>query len=133
MTRSDITLVTIDGKAPRIHSSAFVAPGCRLIGDIEIGPDISIWYNCVIRADVNRIVSLRAENDITARGILESWANMFDLKMLEDEDRVMLLPRVEYLKKLRAEAEEAKLANEIRASKADEQPRVRRASPVGAP
>jgi carbonic anhydrase/acetyltransferase-like protein (isoleucine patch superfamily) len=54
--RTDITLAAINGKAPRIHSSAFVASGCRIIGDVEIGPDVSIWYNCVIRADVNRIV-----------------------------------------------------------------------------
>jgi gamma-carbonic anhydrase len=51
-----VTLVEIHGKRPRIHSSAFIAPGCRLIGDIEIGADVSIWYNCVLRADTNRIV-----------------------------------------------------------------------------
>lgn len=54
--RPDVTLVTINGKSPRIHRTAFVAPGCRIIGDVEIGPEASIWYNCVIRADVNRIV-----------------------------------------------------------------------------
>jgi gamma-carbonic anhydrase len=54
--RTDITLITINGKSPRIHSSAFIAPGCRLIGDVEIGPDASIWYNCVLRGDMNRIV-----------------------------------------------------------------------------
>jgi carbonic anhydrase/acetyltransferase-like protein (isoleucine patch superfamily) len=32
-----------------------VAPGARLIGDVEIGPEASIWYNCVLRGDVNRI------------------------------------------------------------------------------
>lgn len=50
-----VTLVEIHGKRPRIHDSAFIAPGCRLIGDIEIGPDVSIWYNCVLRADVNHM------------------------------------------------------------------------------
>lgn len=54
--RTDITVAAIHGKAPRIHSSAFIAPGCRIIGDVEIGEDVSIWYNCVIRADVNRVV-----------------------------------------------------------------------------
>jgi carbonic anhydrase/acetyltransferase-like protein (isoleucine patch superfamily) len=54
--RHDITIASIHGKAPRIHSSAFIAPGCRIIGDVEIGPDASVWYNCVIRADVHRIV-----------------------------------------------------------------------------
>lgn len=53
---SDPMILSIHGKTPRIHDSAFVAPGCRIIGDVEIGPDASIWYNCVIRADVNRIV-----------------------------------------------------------------------------
>jgi len=56
MTRNDITIAPIDGKHPRIHSSAFIAPGCRILGDVEIGPDSSIWYNCVIRGDANRIV-----------------------------------------------------------------------------
>src|SRR3546814_6147328 len=26
--------------APRIDPSAFIAPGCRIIGDVEIGPDV---------------------------------------------------------------------------------------------
>ena len=43
------------GKRPRIDPAAFVAPGARLIGDVEIGPEASIWYNCVVRGDVNRI------------------------------------------------------------------------------
>lgn len=51
-----VSLIEIHGRKPRIHDSAFIAPGCRLIGDIEIGPDVSIWYNCVLRADVNRMV-----------------------------------------------------------------------------
>lgn len=54
--RQDITIAAIDGKAPRIHSSAFIAPGCRIVGDVEIGPDSSVWYNCVIRGDANRVV-----------------------------------------------------------------------------
>jgi carbonic anhydrase/acetyltransferase-like protein (isoleucine patch superfamily) len=48
-------LIGFGGKAPRIDATAFVAPGARLIGDIEIGPEASIWYNCVLRGDVNRI------------------------------------------------------------------------------
>ncbi len=55
-SRPDVTIVTLNGKTPRIHDSAFIAPGCRIIGDVEIGPDSSIWYNCVLRGDVNRIV-----------------------------------------------------------------------------
>ena len=42
-------------KLPKIHETAFVTPDAIVIGDVEIGEDASIWYNCVIRADVNRI------------------------------------------------------------------------------
>ncbi len=50
-----VSIISFAGKTPRIHDSAFIAPGCRLIGDVEIGPDVSIWYNCVLRGDVNHI------------------------------------------------------------------------------
>ncbi len=48
-------LISFGGKSPRIDPAAFVAPGAVLIGDIEIGAEASIWYNCVLRGDVNRI------------------------------------------------------------------------------
>lgn len=54
--RPGATIIPWQGKTPRIHDSAFIAPGCCIIGDVEIGPDASIWYNCVIRGDSNRIV-----------------------------------------------------------------------------
>jgi gamma-carbonic anhydrase len=50
-----VSIITLNGHTPRIHDSAFIAPGCRIIGDVEIGPEASIWYNCVLRADVNAI------------------------------------------------------------------------------
>ena len=49
-------IIPIHGKSPRIHDSAFIAPGTTIIGDVEIGEDSSVWYNCVLRADVSRIV-----------------------------------------------------------------------------
>ena len=55
-SRPGVRIVAMHGKAPRIHDSAFIAPGCTIIGDVEIGADSSIWYNCVLRADVGRIV-----------------------------------------------------------------------------
>lgn len=55
MNRDDVTILPFAGRAPKIHESAFIAPGCRIIGDVEVGPNVSIWYNCVIRADVNFI------------------------------------------------------------------------------
>ncbi|MFC4293950.1 gamma carbonic anhydrase family protein [Novosphingobium tardum] len=54
--RPDVSIIAIHGKSPQIHPSAFIAPGCRIIGDVTIGEEASVWYNCVIRAEVNRIV-----------------------------------------------------------------------------
>lgn len=54
--RPGVNIVPIHGKTPRIHDSAFIAPGCTIIGDVEIGAGSSVWYNCVLRADVSRIV-----------------------------------------------------------------------------
>ena len=39
------------GEWPRIAPDAFIADGCQVIGDVEIGGEASIWFNCVIRGD----------------------------------------------------------------------------------
>jgi carbonic anhydrase/acetyltransferase-like protein (isoleucine patch superfamily) len=49
-------ILPYQGKQPRIDPTAFVAPGARIVGDVVIGPQASIWYNCVLRGDINRIV-----------------------------------------------------------------------------
>ena len=43
------------GTKPKIDSSAFIAESAVIIGDVEIGAKSSIWYNCVLRGDVNFI------------------------------------------------------------------------------
>jgi carbonic anhydrase/acetyltransferase-like protein (isoleucine patch superfamily) len=40
------------GKTPQIHPTAFIASGVQIIGDVIIGEHASIWYNCVLRADL---------------------------------------------------------------------------------
>lgn len=54
--RPGVMILPFHGKVPKIDDSAFIAPGTQIIGDVEIGPDSSVWYNCVLRGDVNRIV-----------------------------------------------------------------------------
>lgn len=39
------------GAIPQIDDSVFLAPGAAVIGDVTIGPESSVWYNCVIRGD----------------------------------------------------------------------------------
>ena len=40
---------------PKIDQTVLVANGAYIIGDVEIGKDSSIWFNVVIRGDVNYI------------------------------------------------------------------------------
>lgn len=48
-------LISFAGKSPVIDDDAFVASGTRIIGNVEVGAGSSIWYNCVLRGDVNSI------------------------------------------------------------------------------
>lgn len=49
------TILTYEGITPAIDPSAFIAPGARVIGDVHIGAESSLWYNVVVRGDVNHI------------------------------------------------------------------------------
>lgn len=42
-------------KEPKIHRTAFVAEGARIIGDVTLKKESSVWYNSVLRADINKI------------------------------------------------------------------------------
>src|SRR5687768_9321067 len=42
-------------KEPKLDPSVFVAPGAQIFGDVEIGRDANIWFNAVMRGDVNYI------------------------------------------------------------------------------
>jgi carbonic anhydrase/acetyltransferase-like protein (isoleucine patch superfamily) len=44
-------IIEYRGKRPKIDNSAFVAPNAVLIGDVEIGPQSSIWFGAVLRGD----------------------------------------------------------------------------------
>jgi carbonic anhydrase/acetyltransferase-like protein (isoleucine patch superfamily) len=44
-------LISFQGKRPRVHPSAFIAPTAVLIGDVEVGEEASVWFGAVLRAD----------------------------------------------------------------------------------
>ena len=43
------------GILPKIHESVYIREGAQIIGDVEIGAHSSVWFNAVIRGDVNYI------------------------------------------------------------------------------
>jgi len=48
-------ILPYNGILPRIHPSVFIADGAVIIGDVEIGADSNVWFNCVLRGDVHEI------------------------------------------------------------------------------
>jgi carbonic anhydrase/acetyltransferase-like protein (isoleucine patch superfamily) len=48
-------LLPFRGVSPNVHPSVFLAEGARIIGDVEIGEDSSVWFNSVLRGDVHFI------------------------------------------------------------------------------
>lgn len=55
-------LFSFEGKHPRVHPSAFIAPTAVIVGDVTIGERASVWYNAVVRADFQPIVVHRGAN-----------------------------------------------------------------------
>jgi carbonic anhydrase/acetyltransferase-like protein (isoleucine patch superfamily) len=55
MPKTESHILSYHGIMPKIDPHAFVAPGAVIIGDVEIGPESSIWFGCVLRGDVNQI------------------------------------------------------------------------------
>src|SRR5512144_106099 len=55
-------LFSFEGKSPRVHPTAFIAPTANLIGDVTVEENASVWYNTVLRADFNPIVVRRGAN-----------------------------------------------------------------------
>lgn len=43
------------GTRPTLGARVFVAPGAVVVGDVALGEDTSVWYQCVVRGDVNRV------------------------------------------------------------------------------
>ncbi len=43
------------GIRPTLHGSVYIAPGSHVIGDVQIAEGASLWFNCVVRGDVNSI------------------------------------------------------------------------------
>ncbi len=52
----DMALVkAVRGFSPRFGKNCYLADNCTIIGDVETGDDCSIWFNVVLRGDVNSI------------------------------------------------------------------------------
>jgi carbonic anhydrase/acetyltransferase-like protein (isoleucine patch superfamily) len=48
-------LLPVEGIHPKFGKNCFLAPNATVVGDVITGDDCSIWFNAVVRGDVNFI------------------------------------------------------------------------------
>jgi len=58
-----LTLYTFDNSTPEIKETSFIAPNASLIGRVKIGENSSVWFNTVLRGDMENI-SIGEESNI---------------------------------------------------------------------
>ncbi len=61
--------IAYNGKTPRVHPTAFVAPTAVLIGDVEVGEAASIWFGAVIRGD-NGSIRIGARSNVQDNAVV---------------------------------------------------------------
>jgi len=62
-------VVSYEGVLPRIDATAYVADGAFVIGNVDIGREASIWFNVVLRGDIN-VVQIGTRTNIQDGSIL---------------------------------------------------------------
>ena len=48
-------ILPVKGINPQIPSDCFIAPNATIVGDVVFGNECSVWFNAVVRGDVNSI------------------------------------------------------------------------------
>jgi len=48
-------ILPVEGKQPQFGENTFLAPNATIVGDVQMGKEGSIWFNAVVRGDVNFI------------------------------------------------------------------------------
>ena len=45
----------LDGVAPQVDASAWIADSAEVMGNVSLGADASVWFGCVLRGDTERM------------------------------------------------------------------------------
>jgi carbonic anhydrase/acetyltransferase-like protein (isoleucine patch superfamily) len=48
-------ILTLAGRTPRVGDSVYIAPSADVIGDVELANHSSVWFQCVLRGDIEPI------------------------------------------------------------------------------
>lgn len=61
----------LPGQRPVLGADTFVAPGATVVGDVELGPEASVWFGAVLRGDVEKL-TVGARSNIQDNSVLHA-------------------------------------------------------------
>lgn len=70
-------LIPFKDKSPKIGQNVFIAQGAKVIGEVEIGDESSVWFNCVLRGDVN-FIKIGKRSNIQDLTTVHVWHREFN-------------------------------------------------------
>ncbi|ENN2175605.1 gamma carbonic anhydrase family protein, partial [Campylobacter coli] len=70
-------LIRFKDKIPNLGQNVFVAEGAKIIGEVEIGDESSVWFNCVLRGDVN-FIKIGKRTNIQDLTTIHVWHREFN-------------------------------------------------------
>ncbi|MDD5543138.1 MAG: gamma carbonic anhydrase family protein [Acidobacteriia bacterium] len=76
-------ILEYQGVQPKIAAGVYIAPSADIIGDVEIGEDSSVWFQCVLRGDVHYI-RIGARSNIQDGSVLHVHRGQFPLVIGND-------------------------------------------------
>lgn len=66
-----MAIYELDGVAPRMAASAWVAEGAQVMGNVVLGEDASVWFGAVVRGDTESI-TIGAGSNIQDASVLHA-------------------------------------------------------------
>lgn len=69
MSYPKLKMLLTPGVKTSVHESAFLAPGCFVLGSVDLGAESSIWFGAVLRGDINRII-IGAQSNVQDGSVL---------------------------------------------------------------
>ena len=66
---------SLDGQAPEVHPTAWIALGAQVVGRVRIGPGASVWFGAVLRGD-NEWIDLGEGSNVQENAVLHTdWGH----------------------------------------------------------
>jgi carbonic anhydrase/acetyltransferase-like protein (isoleucine patch superfamily) len=70
-----MAIYELDGKAPQLGEGAWIADSAQVIGPVELGAGVSVWFGSVIRGD-NSLIRIGRNSNIQDQACLHSDAGI---------------------------------------------------------